>query len=66
MVDCPECGKEMRVSGYIGPELVYNCDDCAIDCYKPPKKIEKQEKVETKKTTRKTKSKKIEKPKGEE
>ena len=52
MVDCPECGNEMRASGYIGPEVVYNCDNCHIDCYKPPAakktKRKKSTKLETK------------------
>lgn len=38
MVDCPKCGKEMKVGAIIPStsEPLYNCDNCGIDCWSPP------------------------------
>lgn len=61
MVECPSCGMEMKIGGHIGSEPVYNCDNCGIDNYQPPKsKIPPKRDIETKigdeeKTTHKQK-----------
>lgn len=61
MVDCPECGSEMKVGGHIGRgdkgKALYNCDNCGIKLYNPPVISTKLEK-DTLKTEEKTPSKK--------
>ena len=45
---CPECGKEMKIGAYQGSSPLYNCDNCGIDCWRPPKKVVKPPEPETK------------------
>ncbi len=62
MVECPKCGREMKVSGHIGKgdkgKALYNCDNCGIDLYNPPVVSTKPEKEALKAPKEKTPSKK--------
>lgn len=45
---CPECGEEMKIGAYQGTSPLYNCDNCGIDCWRPPKKAVKPSEPEIK------------------
>jgi len=49
MQKCPKCGNEMRISGHVvrdPNQLAYNCDNCGIDCWVPPKPEKRETKTE--------------------